>query len=160
MTILRSASFYFGRKTLAVSYGGTLRLFGKKGSTFDTDALDPDPENTGTSWTRLVTNLAAKGATFDVNGVVDWEEGDHIVITSTDYLPGHVEEAIVSTVTPNGTTTTIKISGIVLDNGMVQVGEYSSRTMEPLTRFRPPFKLTQAWSRGSRDSRRGGVALA
>jgi len=119
---LAVSQFYFGRKTLAVSYGGTLRLFGKKGSTFDTDALDPDPENTGTSWTRLVTNLAAKGATFDVNGVVDWEEGDHIVITSTDYLPGHVEEAIVSTVTPNGTTTTIKISGIVLDNGMVQVG--------------------------------------
>jgi hypothetical protein len=38
---------YFGRKTLAVSYGGTLQLFGKKGSTFD--GLNPSPQDTGKS---------------------------------------------------------------------------------------------------------------
>ena len=49
------SDLYFGRKVLAVSYGGTLQLFGKKGSTFD--GLDPTPSSTGKSWTRLITNL-------------------------------------------------------------------------------------------------------
>ena len=41
------STLYFGRKTLAVSYGGTLQLFGEKGSTFD--GLTPNPANTGKS---------------------------------------------------------------------------------------------------------------
>ncbi len=114
--------YYFGRKVLAVSYGGTLRLFGKKGSTFD--GLTPKPQNTGTSWTRLITNLKATDTKFEVNAAVDWQIGDHIVITPTDYLPGHAEEAIISDVTPDQDTgtTTIEISGIVLDNGAVKNG--------------------------------------
>ena len=114
--------YYFGRKVLAVSYGGTLRLFGKKGSTFD--GLTPKPQNTGTSWARLTTNLKATGTKFEINAAVDWQIGDHIVITPTDYLPGHAEEAIISEVTPDqdAGTTSIEISGIVLDNGMVQNG--------------------------------------
>ena len=46
------STLYFGRKTLAVSYGGMLRLFGKKGSTFD--GLTPDAANTGKSWRRFL----------------------------------------------------------------------------------------------------------
>ena len=114
------STLYFGRKTLAVSYGGTLQLFGKKGSTFD--GLTPVASNTGKSWRRLATNLASNGDTFDVDGAVDWQENDHIVITPTDYLPGHAEEAIIGSVTPNGATTTIKITGIVLDDGTVKSG--------------------------------------
>ena len=95
-----AAGSYFGRKALAVSYGGTLQLFGKEGSTFD--GLTPKPQNTGKSWRRLVTDLKATGDRFDVDGTVDWKKDDHIVITATDYLPGHAEEAIISSVTPNG----------------------------------------------------------
>ncbi len=114
------STLYFGRKALAVSYGGTLRLYGKKGSTFD--GLAPDPANTGKSWRRLSTNLKTTDTQFDVDGEVDWQKGDHIVITPTDYLPGHAEEAIISDVTPDGENTTITISGVVLDDGTVQSG--------------------------------------
>ncbi len=111
---------YFGRKTLAVSYGGTLQLFGKKGSTFD--GLNPTASNTGKSWRRLASNLKAADTLLDVDGVVDWQPGDHIVITSTDYLPGHAEEAIIKSATPNDKTTEVEISGVVLDDGTVQDG--------------------------------------
>ena len=50
-----NSELYFGRKVLAVSYGGSLQLFGKKGSTFD--GLDPNAfEHRQKSWTRLTTN--------------------------------------------------------------------------------------------------------
>ena len=42
---------YFGYKVLAVSYGGTLRLFGKLGAT----AATLQPKETGTSWVRLAS---------------------------------------------------------------------------------------------------------
>ncbi len=116
------STLYFGRKTLAVSYGGTLQLFGKKGSTFD--GLYPPSSDTGKSWRRLVTDLKQTADELGVDGEVDWQPGDHIVITATDYLPGHAEEAIVSRAMYDAETrtTTIKISGVVLDNGMVQNG--------------------------------------
>jgi hypothetical protein len=113
---------YFGRKVLAVSYGGTLQLFGKKGSTFD--GLNPTPSNTGKSWTRLTQDLPADGTQLVVAGQMDWRGGDHLVISPTDYLPGHAEEAIIAdSVYDSGSdTTTITINGVVLDNGTVQAG--------------------------------------
>ena len=113
---------YFGRKVLAVSYGGTLRLFGKKGSTFD--GLTPDPKNTGTSWTRLTSKIKTGDKTFTVSGAVDWEPGDHIVVSPTDYLPGHAEEAIIASATPGGDNTTIVISAVVLDDGTQKTGGF------------------------------------
>jgi hypothetical protein len=53
-----------------VSYGGTLQLFGKKGTTFD--GVTPVASDTGKSWRRLATNFVTGGDTFDVDGVVDW----------------------------------------------------------------------------------------
>ncbi|MCB1805811.1 MAG: hypothetical protein KDJ99_11895, partial [Candidatus Competibacteraceae bacterium] len=44
---------YFGYKVLGVSYGGTLKLFGKKGATYG----DVDAANSGTSWVRLDKTL-------------------------------------------------------------------------------------------------------
>src|ERR1039458_6416526 len=84
------SDLYFGRKVLAVSYGGTLQLFGKKGSTFD--GLDPTPSSTGKSWTRLTTNLAMGEMTFQVAGQVDWTGGDHILISPTDRSEEHTSE--------------------------------------------------------------------
>ena len=34
--------------------------------------------------------------TLTVNAALDWKKGDHIVVTTTDYLPGHSEEAVLA----------------------------------------------------------------
>lgn len=95
---------YFGYKVLAVSFGGTLQLFGAKGATYCASypcpTNDPalNPSNTGTSWVRLDANLKGGGTekmivVADPNGAVrnNWQIGDQIVVTSTDFLPGHSE---------------------------------------------------------------------
>jgi len=79
---------YLGYKVLAVSYGGTLRMFGKKGSTLP-DNLTSD--NSGTSWTRLEGTINVGATQLKIDREVDWETGDRIVVTTTDYLPGHSE---------------------------------------------------------------------
>jgi hypothetical protein len=99
---------YFGHKVLAVSYGGTLQLFGKKGATY-ASGCDSTPSCSGTSWVRLNGSLRpGAGSSLIVNGVVDWQKGDHIVVTTTDYLPGHSEELVISgPPVPSSSTTTI-----------------------------------------------------
>src|SRR5262245_59124873 len=86
---------YFGYKVLALSYGGTLQLFGKKGATYGT----VDPSNSGTSWVRLAQTLPVGGTTLVLDRPVDWSPGDQIVVTTTDYLPGHSEQL---TIAPGG----------------------------------------------------------
>jgi hypothetical protein len=103
---------YFGHKVLAVAYNGALQLFGKKGATYAGRELSTCKENdsscTGTSWGRLQGSVKPGVKSLVVDGEVDWQSGDHIVITSTDYLPSHAEELIVDgTPTVNGTTTTV-----------------------------------------------------
>ena len=88
------APSYFGSKVLAVSYGGTLRIFGKRGALYG--AGDKNPANSGRSWGRLEGSLKPGDTTLRVDGVVDWREGDHIVVTTTDYLPSHSEELVIT----------------------------------------------------------------
>ncbi len=90
---------FFGYKVLAVSYGGTLNLLGKKGATYGS----LQPKQTGTSWVRLAGTIlgsfSATGATsLTVASPVDWQAGDHIVVTTTDYLANHSEELIICSV--------------------------------------------------------------
>ncbi|HSC33830.1 MAG TPA: pentapeptide repeat-containing protein, partial [Thermodesulfobacteriota bacterium] len=80
---------YFGYKTLAVSYNGTLRLFGKKGAALPVDNLASS--DSGKSWARLNGNVDIGATQLTVDRDVDWGAGDRIVITTTDYLPGHSE---------------------------------------------------------------------
>src|SRR5262249_17645853 len=81
---------FFGRKVLAVSYGGTLQLFGKKGATY---ADNVENWNSGTSWVRLDDhNTKPSQDLLKLDRFVDWEKGDRIAVTSTDYLPGHSEQ--------------------------------------------------------------------
>jgi hypothetical protein len=88
---------YFGHKVLALSYGGTLQLFGVKGATYD-PALDAKPEETGTSWVRLA-ELSVDRKTLTLSAPVGtWKPGDHILVTTTDYLPTHNEERVIQTV--------------------------------------------------------------
>lgn len=94
LTEAQGTRSYFGTKVLAVSYGGTLRIFGKRGALYGSG--DADPANSGRSWQRLDRSLAPGDETLLVDGTVDWREDDHIVITTTDYLPGHSEELIIT----------------------------------------------------------------
>jgi hypothetical protein len=125
------AKAYYGYKVLGVGYGGALRLYGKKGTTRGADidagrvAPEPslDPKNpvatrkitdTGTSWTRLAgaakreANLTPGGKALVVSHAVegDWQPGDRIVVTTTDYLPNHSEELVIDTV--SGDTVNVK----------------------------------------------------
>ena len=80
---------FFGYKVLAVSYGGTLQLFGKKGATYS--SAEPPPSSSGTSWGRLDGTIQKGATSLVVDRPVDWQPGDRIVVTTTDYLPGHSE---------------------------------------------------------------------
>jgi hypothetical protein len=108
---------YFGSKVLGVAYGGTLELFGHKGSCHEIDFVaqnfpcvglrdDNDPLRTRPGWTRLSKDLKAGDTVLNLehplrtggygkdavkNNIYKWGEGDQIVVTTTDYLPGHSE---------------------------------------------------------------------
>ncbi len=93
---------YFGYKVLAVSYGGSLQLFGAKGASYS-PTVDSNPANSGSSWVRLAKNLSGDptgmnlGETeLTVDRMVSWKKDDKIVVTSTDYMPGHAEVFIIS----------------------------------------------------------------
>jgi hypothetical protein len=100
---------YFGRKVLALSYGGTIQMSGYKGAQ---GGNDKEPSVTGSSWMRLNATLKGGGTeqSLQVSGMpADWQHGDNIVVTSTDYLPGHAEQLQVDIVSG----TTVKLIGKV-----------------------------------------------
>ncbi len=103
----KGTKYYFGRKVLAVSYNGTLNLFGDRGATTDPSTTPIDPKNSGMSWLRLKGSLKPTDAQLTVDGKIDWKKNDHIVVTTTDYLPEHSEELIISD-NPIGSTIKFK----------------------------------------------------
>jgi len=95
----------FGRKVLAVSYGGTLRLFGKKGATYKAGVQNWD---SGKSWVRLRNHNSRPGENvLNLDRAVDWKPGDRVVVTTTDYLPGHSEEFEIISVDPSAERITV-----------------------------------------------------
>ena len=94
---------FFGHKVLAVSFGGTLQLFGSRGVSYlqngqqctpSVPNTECNPAFTGTSWVRLT---GSTGATkISLSRTVDWKKGDEIVVTPTDYLPSHAEKVILA----------------------------------------------------------------
>jgi G8 domain len=115
---------FFGYKVLAVSYGGTLQLFGNKGADYTILDTGAGPKDSGKSWVRLAGTIfpddAAKTLTVaspsDAGRLVDWQVGDHIVVTTTDYLPNHSEELVICSVDGNkigytSDTTAVPIAG-------------------------------------------------
>ena len=111
---------YYGYKVLGVGYGATLQLYGKKGATYDTTV---DPANTGTSWVRLnncnpavddPSKQCNKGVlqpganTLVLSKPVDWQVKDNVVVSSTDYLPGHAEQVQITKVVSPTTFTITK----------------------------------------------------
>ena len=68
------------------------------------------PKLTGTSWVRLNAPILGSdpgpgtaATSLTVDGRVDWKMGDHIVVTTTDYLPDHSEELVICSVTGGNT---------------------------------------------------------
>jgi hypothetical protein len=102
---------YFGHKVLALSYGGTINLSGYKGAQ---GGDDNDPSVNSSSWMRLNATLKGGGTetALQVSGMpADWtpnepNEDINIVVTSTDYLPGHAEQMKVASV--DGSTINLK----------------------------------------------------
>ncbi len=107
---------YFGNKVLAVSYGGTLQLAGYKGTTDDPNlapgsagltpgasnpAFGSNAANSGNSWIRLKDGSSlqtgATSLTLEHDPSGRWTAGDEIVVTTTDYLPGHSEQLEIAT---------------------------------------------------------------
>jgi hypothetical protein len=108
-----SSLAFFGRKVFAVSYGGTLQLFGKKGTTKGTIAIaDPNLASvvSGTSWARLDDMVPAKAAEITLDRVVDWEKGDEIVVTTTDFLPAHSEQRTIDSISSGGGRSVITLT--------------------------------------------------
>ena len=93
---------YFGYKVLAVSHGGTLRLLGWKAATYCSSLTEEcvDAPDTRLSWVRLnkTAKIPERQLTVDraVDGLNGWKGGDKIVVTTTDYLPGHSEELTIA----------------------------------------------------------------
>jgi hypothetical protein len=87
---------YFGYKVLAVSFGGTLTLYGYKGASYDA-ATDDDHTDSGVSWVRLAGSIkaGATSLTLDTAPGKRWHAGDEVVVTTTDYLPGHSERLLI-----------------------------------------------------------------
>ncbi|MCB8881474.1 hypothetical protein ACELLULO517_14585 [Acidisoma cellulosilytica] len=105
------AQGYFGSKTLGLSYGGTLQLKGAEGTDlgkaiFMQPADYPDPAqnkdnyklNSGTSWARLNGDVKAGDNELKLDRRVqnDWQVGDEIVLSTTDYVPDHSEDLIIT----------------------------------------------------------------
>lgn len=117
---------YFGYKVFAVSYGGSVQLFGRKGvakedlvpqgqTTCDTPANQYDVDEwaklSGQSWARLDQTVAAGDTTLTLDRAVDWSEGDRLVIGTTDWYPGHSEVAEVHFASTTDGKTTLTLSG-------------------------------------------------
>jgi hypothetical protein len=108
---------YFGNKVLAVSFGATLSLAGHKGATDEHD-VGTDFTSSGKSWTRLADghdlNPGDKSLIVETAPGNRWQVGDEIVVTTTDYLPGHSERLEITGIEahPDGA----KISFTTLDS--------------------------------------------
>jgi hypothetical protein len=93
---------FFGYKVLAVSYDGTLQLFGKKGASPDPQK----PSSSGTSWARLNASIIPTATTLVLDRAVDWQDGDQIVVTTTDYVASHSEQLTITDISLDKKTIT------------------------------------------------------
>ncbi len=105
---------FFGSKVLAASYGGTLQMYGKKGATYS----ELPSNNSGKSWARLNTGgiLNKEATSLMLDRDVDWDVNDYIVLTTTDFLPGHSEKLkITEKIKANADGTAKEFKFIVVD---------------------------------------------
>lgn len=103
---------------LAVSYGGTIALFGAKGAAFGV-ANDEDRTSPGLGWVRLTEGSSldegATQLTLDKPLQGNWMPGDEAAVTATDGQPEHVEDIRIDSV--NGATVPFHSTGCGVDGG-------------------------------------------
>lgn len=92
----KNSKAYFGYKVIGLSYGGTLQLFGRKGATYASPECGAAPTSSGSSWARLDNSVNVGDTTLVVDRPLTLKAKDRIVVTTTDYLPGHSEEMTVA----------------------------------------------------------------
>ncbi len=128
---------FFGHKVLAVSFGGALQLFGSRGVSYlkqGQKCMPAEPGNecnpafTGTSWVRLTQVTDATHIT--VSRSVDWKKGDHIVVTGTDYLPSHSEEAVLAEDAGDTAKLTLQSPGIETEKYSHRATTYSLKAKD------------------------------
>jgi hypothetical protein len=114
----------FGFKVLAVSYGGSLELYGAHGvrptdvtsptlrlaacpAPPASDQTDPDAwaQLSGNSWARLDATAAAGATELVLDRAVDWQPGDQVVVGTTDWYASHSELMTVAANDGQGTLT-------------------------------------------------------
>jgi hypothetical protein len=120
-----TANSYFGLKTLAVSFGGTLQMFGQKGALYpEPNQHDAPPvSDSGISWVRLNQSVCPPGAVnpgcvspdktatqLVLDRIVNWQVGDWIVVTATDYIPGHSEKRQIARITTVGQQSVVTVT--------------------------------------------------
>src|SRR4030095_12086686 len=84
--------------------------FGKKGATYRNlgECGEAAPSAGGTSWARLNATAQKDTKTLTVDRKLSLRDGDQIVVTTTDYLPGHSEQLTVGGDVNCGTSITVK----------------------------------------------------
>lgn len=67
------------------------------------------PSDSGKSWARLSGDVNVGATQLTVDRAVDWGVGDRIVVTTTDYLPGHSEVLEIIAPAVSNTTFNFKV---------------------------------------------------
>ena len=115
-------SQFFGQQTASQAQGAAGNSTGRSNADAAAAAnaklIDADATNTGYSWMRLAVNLpvtqagAGQLTLSKTTGDRWWSANDNkatpdqVVVTTTDYLPGHSEELVISSL--QGTTLSFK----------------------------------------------------
>jgi hypothetical protein len=140
---------FFGHKVLAVSYNGQLQMFGAKGA--PPAMTTPGPLDSGTSWTRLTKTVNRGDTVLQLDRVGDWEPGDKIVITTTDYLASHSEQLIIKSVDNTATYNGAKVSAVTVTAGAQwkHSGDYYPlNNIDPKDQLKLNITITDGKTRG------------
>jgi cell migration-inducing and hyaluronan-binding protein len=153
---------FFGNKVLAVSYDGTLQMYGMKGAL--PAASSPSPLNSGMSWARLDATVdpqdSSSGTVLQLDRTVDWQPGDQIVITTTDFMASHSELRTVAKVDPITNSKMEMVSKVTVTAGVkwIHNGQYYDlSTLDPTNRLNLNITLTDGVTKGVET--RAAVAL-
>ncbi len=103
---------YFGYKVLGVGYGGSLLLYGQDGASYP-EGGDLKPYDSGESWARLIESVDKDAQTLKLDRIVNWQHGDRIVVTTTDYIARHSEVVTVDSVDNEGDTSVVTLSDTI-----------------------------------------------
>jgi len=147
---------FFGNKVLAVSYNGTLQLYGMKGALLATSNVSA--LNSGMSWARLTQTVNNGDSLLVLDRQVDWQYGDQIVLTTTDYLASHSEQLTIASV-DNSTKgiSKITLSAKTPVQWTHSGSYYSLNNVDPTNRLQLNITITDGITKGVET--RAAVAL-